>query len=112
MDTPSAAEREPRGPSSRGSASRSAGADARPWQAERDGGRLSLLSAVLANLSIALAKGVAFAFTGSTAMLAEGLHSVADTSKQGLLFLGRARARSRPDAEHPFGTVRSSTTGP
>lgn len=70
---------------------------------KHDGGRRSLLAAFLANLSIALAKIVAFLFTGSISMLAEAAHSVADTSKQGLLFLGRARARQKEDSLHPFG---------
>lgn len=70
---------------------------------QQDGGRRSLLAAFLTNLGIALAKIVAFIFTGSTSMLAEAAHSVADTSKQGLLFLGRARAHQRADTLHPFG---------
>lgn len=71
--------------------------------AEREGGQISLVAAVVANLAIALAKGVAFVFTGSTSMLAEALHSIADTSKQVFLFIGRARSRAGADPEHPFG---------
>ena len=57
----------------------------------------------LANLGIALAKFAAWFATGAAAMLAEAVHSLADTGNQGLLLLGVARARRAPDAEHPFG---------
>ena len=50
-----------------------------------------------------LSKFVAFAVTGSASMLAESIHSVADTGNQGLLFLGGRRSRRAPTAEHPFG---------
>lgn len=66
-------------------------------------GRRSLLAAFLTNLGTAVAKIVAFIFTGSSSMMAEAAHSVADTSKQGLLFFGRARARQKEDVLHPFG---------
>jgi cation diffusion facilitator family transporter len=72
-----------------------------------DGGRAAILAAFLANLGIAIAKFVGFAFTGAASMLAEAIHSVADTGNQGLLMLGRARAKRRPDVEHPFGYGRS-----
>lgn len=68
-----------------------------------DTGRISLLAAVGTNLLIAVAKVGAFLATGSTALLAEAAHSVADTSKQILLFVGRHRARREADPEHPFG---------
>lgn len=63
----------------------------------------AIVAAFLANLGIAVAKFVAFAITGSASMLAESIHSVADTGNQGLLFLGGARARRPPDRRHPFG---------
>ena len=66
-------------------------------------GSSSVVAALLANLAIAIAKFVAFAFTGSAAMMAEGIHSVADTSNQLLLLFGRTRSRREATAGHPFG---------
>ena len=63
----------------------------------------AIIAALLANLAIALSKIVAFAFTGAASMLAESIHSLADTGNQGLLFLGGRQARRAPDAAHPFG---------
>ncbi|HLM29597.1 MAG TPA: cation diffusion facilitator family transporter [Acidimicrobiales bacterium] len=63
----------------------------------------TVLTALAANLAIAVAKFIAFAFTGSASMLAEGIHSVADTSNQALLLVGRRRSRRRATVEHPFG---------
>jgi cation diffusion facilitator family transporter len=68
-----------------------------------DGSRKAIFAAFVANLAIAIAKFGAFAVTGSASMLAEGIHSVADTGNQGLLFLGGKRARKAPTAEHQFG---------
>lgn len=64
---------------------------------------IAVVFALFANFGIAVAKFFAFAFTGSGAMLAEGIHSVADTSNQGLLLLGHHRARRPADEMHPFG---------
>jgi cation diffusion facilitator family transporter len=63
----------------------------------------AVLAALAANLGIALTKFVAFLFTGSASMLAEAVHSVADTGNQVLLLVGRERSNRPPSDEHPFG---------
>jgi len=63
----------------------------------------AIIAALLANLGIAVAKFVGFLVTGSSALLAESIHSVADASNQGLLVLGGRRARREPTPLHPFG---------
>jgi cation diffusion facilitator family transporter len=60
-----------------------------------------------ANAGIATAKFVGYLITGSSSMLAESVHSVADTSNQALLLLGQSAAARRADALHPFGHGRS-----
>lgn len=67
------------------------------------GGTKAIVAALSANLGIAVTKFIAFAFSGSSSMLAEGVHSVADSGNQLLLLVGGRRARRAPDAEHPFG---------
>ena len=67
------------------------------------GGRRAIAAAFLANLGIAAAKFVGFLVTGAASMLAEAIHSVADTANQALLMLGRARGGRHPDADHPLG---------
>lgn len=68
------------------------------------GGNLrAIIAAMVANAGIAIAKFVAFLATGSASMLAESIHSVADTSNQGLLILGGRRAKKIEDNEHQFG---------
>jgi cation diffusion facilitator family transporter len=69
----------------------------------QEGSRKAIVAALFANAGISVAKFVGFAFTGAASMLAEGVHSVADTSNQGLLLLGGSRARRAASAEHPFG---------
>ena len=66
-------------------------------------GTKAILAALGANAGIAVAKFGGFLFTGSSSMLAESVHSVADTSNQGLLLLGGKRAQRKPTEEHPFG---------
>lgn len=61
------------------------------------------LTAVVANLLVALAKGVAALITGSAALWAETLHSIADTGNEVLLFIGVHRSKRKEDPRHPFG---------
>src|SRR6476646_8274007 len=62
-----------------------------------------VLVALAANVAIALTKFAAAAFTGSSAMLSEGVHSLVDTINELLLLYGIKRAAKRPDKSHPFG---------
>ncbi|RZQ63603.1 cation diffusion facilitator family transporter [Amycolatopsis suaedae] len=68
-----------------------------------DGGTKAILAALGANAGIAIAKFVGFAITGSSSMIAEAVHSVADTSNQALLLLGKKTSQRRATKEHPFG---------
>jgi cation diffusion facilitator family transporter len=67
------------------------------------GGTRAIVAAFSANLGIAVTKFVAFAVSGSSAMLAEAIHSLADSGNQLLLLLGGRQARKSADSEHPFG---------
>ncbi|MCL7927268.1 MAG: cation diffusion facilitator family transporter [marine benthic group bacterium] len=67
------------------------------------GGTKAVVAAMIANGIIAIAKFTAAAITGSSAMLSEGIHSVADTGNQALLLLGNRRSHRPPDRQHPFG---------
>ncbi len=67
------------------------------------GSKKAVFAALLANLGIAVAKFVGFAFTRSSSMLAEGVHSLADTGNQFLLLFGDRRSRRDPTPSHPFG---------
>ena len=67
------------------------------------GGSKAIIAAFLANLGIAITKFVAWIFSGSSSMLAESVHSVADAANQLLLLLGGKRAKQKADKEHPFG---------
>src|SRR6266576_682741 len=74
--------------------------DRRPSQ------RVALRTALAANVAIAIAKGFAAAITGSSAVLAESLHSVADSVNEILLLVGARRASRPADLRHPFGHAR------
>jgi cation diffusion facilitator family transporter len=67
------------------------------------GSTRAVVAAMIANAIIAVAKFVASAVTGSSAMLSEGIHSVADTGNQALLLFGNRRSHRPPDRQHPFG---------
>ncbi len=67
------------------------------------GGTKAIIAALLANIGIAISKFVAFLLTGSSSMLAESVHSVADSGNQALLLLGGKRASRQATPEHPFG---------
>jgi len=67
------------------------------------GGNKAIIAALSANLGIAVTKFVAFLLTSSSSMLAESVHSVADSGNQLLLLVGGRRARRAADEEHPFG---------
>lgn len=73
---------------------------------EQGSGRATA-AALGANIGVAIAKFVAFLFTGSSSMLAEAGHSVADSGDQLLLFIGRRRSRTGPSRTHPFGFGRA-----
>ncbi|CAN5750139.1 cation diffusion facilitator family transporter [soil metagenome] len=66
-------------------------------------GQKAVIAALVANAGIAVAKFVGFVVTGSASMLAEGVHSVADSGNQGLLLLGGKRAQKAATPRHPFG---------
>jgi cation diffusion facilitator family transporter len=68
-----------------------------------EGSRKVVFAAASANLAIAVSKFVAYAFTGSSAMLTEAIHSVVDTGNQGLLLFGQRRSTRGPSTTHQFG---------
>ncbi|WP_022882291.1 cation diffusion facilitator family transporter [Gryllotalpicola ginsengisoli] len=67
------------------------------------GGTKAILAALGANVGIAIVKFIAFLVSGSSSMLAESVHSLADSANQLLLLLGGRRSRKQADREHPFG---------
>ncbi len=70
------------------------------------GSRRAILAALAANLGIAVAKFGGFLTTGSASLLAEFVHSVADSGNQALLLWGAAASARAPDPSHPFGYAR------
>ncbi|MFE9785487.1 cation diffusion facilitator family transporter [Nocardia salmonicida] len=71
------------------------------------GGKKAIVAALMANAGIAVAKFVGAFITGSASMMAEGVHSVADTANQGLLLFGQRAAAKDADELHPFGYGRN-----
>jgi cation diffusion facilitator family transporter len=71
------------------------------------GGNKAIIAALSANLGIAVTKFIAYLLTHSSSMLAESVHSVADSGNQVLLLIGGKRARRAADEEHPFGYGRA-----
>ncbi len=67
------------------------------------GGRKAIIAAASANLAIAVTKAIAWALTGASSMLAEAIHSVADTANQVVLMVGGKESHKEADEDHPFG---------
>lgn len=72
-----------------------------------EGGTRAIIAALAANIGIAVTKFIAAAFSGSASMLAEGIHSLADSGNQVLLMIGGKRSRREATSAHPFGYGRS-----
>jgi len=68
-----------------------------------EGGTRAVIAALIANVGIAISKFIAFFITGSSSMLSEAIHSVADSGNQILLLIGGKRAKQRADRDHQFG---------
>ena len=68
-----------------------------------EGSKRAIIAAMFANLGIAIAKFIAWALSGSSSMLGEGVHSLADTGNQLLLLRGGVLSKKAADADHPFG---------
>ncbi|WP_433375031.1 cation diffusion facilitator family transporter [Actinoplanes sp. CA-142083] len=68
-----------------------------------EGGTRAIIAALAANLGIAVTKFIAWLLTGSSSMLAEAIHSVADSGNQLLLLIGGKQSQRKATPEHPFG---------
>ena len=65
--------------------------------------KVAVVAAIVGNLAVAIIKFVAASITGSSAMIAEGIHSLVDTGNGGLVLLGMNKSTAPADSEHPFG---------
>lgn len=74
-----------------------------PQGGGHSGSRTAILAALAANIGIAVTKFVAYLLTSSSAMLAESIHSLADSGNQVLLLVGGRRAQRPATPDHPFG---------
>ncbi len=72
-----------------------------------EGGKKAIIAALSANLGLGVTKFIAFGLTGASSMLAEAIHSVADSGNQVLLLVGGKQAKKLEDKEHPFGYSRA-----
>ena len=72
-----------------------------------EGGTKAVVAALIANTGIAITKFGAFAITGSSSMLSEAIHSVADSGNQVLLLVGGKRSKREADDQHQFGYGRT-----
>ena len=72
-------------------------------KASGHGGTASVLAAIAANIGVGIVKFIAAAFSGSSAMVSEGIHSIVDSGNGLLVLLGLHRAKKAPTIEHPFG---------
>jgi len=70
-------------------------------------GKGAIFASLAANLGVGASKFIAFLLTGASSMLAESIHSVADSSNQVLLLIGGSRAKKAPSKTHPFGYGRA-----
>ncbi len=91
------------GSESRGESAHPAAAPEAGGTGHGSAGRVAVVAAMSANLAIAVTKFIAWLLTGASSMLAESIHSLADTTNQVLLLGGGRDATQHADAEHPFG---------
>ena len=72
-----------------------------------NGGMLSVIAALGANILVAISKFIGYAISGSVAMLNESIHSVVDCANQILLLIGDRQSKKGKSAIHPFGQARA-----